>query len=221
MAQTVPMILWSGGLDSTHVVWNHLANNESVDVLYVNVANNEVKSNREFAAQEKIIDVLGAYPSQIRNRYKLDIGSIFPSKNFKSAQAFLWIMAVQLYFDPNLHSHVEAGYIKGDDYWHFKHHAETAHQSLSHAFHENPGFGITYPLEWRDKASIYADYLDQPLGKRLLEHVTWCEAPTIEIPKECSCNPCVTMKLAKYKYGLEKKRAGKEDTPLPKNLNGS
>lgn len=197
-ADKLPLILWSGGLDSTHLVWNQISNGRSVDVAYVLLRNNEAKVARETKARNKIKKYLGAYDASIRNDYTVDIPTIHPSDDVHMVQALAWVYAAQLLYNPDKHTHIEMGYIRGDDFWHIRHDVDMANEYLSKAFHMKGIVKYVYPLEWKDKASVLKAY-DNKFGKKLLKKITYCEGyDDAAETKKCKCKPCKTMRAAKH-----------------------
>ena len=52
------LVLWSGGLDSTHLVYDNLSNGNKVSALYIELTNNDTKVKLEKAALKKMTKIL-------------------------------------------------------------------------------------------------------------------------------------------------------------------
>lgn len=148
----IPLVLWSGGLDSTYIVWDHLSKDEPIDTLYVKL-NNKEKSERETKSRLLIKNLLNQYSISIRNSYEIEMPVLGVSHNVTFTQPLLWLMSITLILDPDIHSHVELGYIRGDDYWHVKDYVEKSCYYLDLTCHIKHGLSIKYPLEWMTKVT--------------------------------------------------------------------
>jgi 7-cyano-7-deazaguanine synthase in queuosine biosynthesis len=96
----IPLVVWSGGLDSTYNLVNHISNNQQVDTVYIKLLNNEKKTEKELAAREEIKKLLKLPNSDlapIRFDYELEVPrfGVELYNEFSSIQAFFW--AVNIY----------------------------------------------------------------------------------------------------------------------------
>jgi len=188
----LPLILWSGGLDSTSLVWDHLSHGRSVDVAYITLSNNDGKAAREIKARTSMKRVFKEYPNaRIRNDIEFKIPTIHTT-GISSIQSYLWLWALNLIVNPDAHTHIELGYIRGDDFWHIGSKVIQLHSDIRDTFaSDSDAVSLKFPLEWTTKTSIYDKYQTE-FGRKLLKHVTWCESH--KKSKECECNPCTNMR---------------------------
>lgn len=208
--EKLPLVLWSGGLDSTYIVWSHLSNNQSVDVVYVDVNNNrKPKGEREKRARDNMKQIF-AEEFKEKGRIRKDYNFYIPEfnrdhfKENKLVQSFMWSYALQAVYNSSLHSRVETGYVKGDDFWHIKSGFVDSVKLVSETFfqRESP-IVLEFPLEWKPKKEMYETYLGDSVGQKLLNEITWCEGINRVDGKwtqNCSCVPCTKMRSVKRDY---------------------
>jgi 7-cyano-7-deazaguanine synthase in queuosine biosynthesis len=202
MTDKVPLILWSGGLDSTYLVWDNISKGRSVDVVYVELANNASKVKRELAARVKIKAKLDEYESKIRKDYIFKVMPLIEGDNLSKEicypQPYMWSYALQSVFDSSRHSHVETGYIKIDDFVSIKDSCEKFIALGSEIFFEREHpIELKFPLISFDKSQLLDSYEGSDYGKSILQEVTWCEGGGRVDGKwtnKCDCRPCKTMR---------------------------
>jgi 7-cyano-7-deazaguanine synthase in queuosine biosynthesis len=201
----VPLIVWSGGLDSTYLVWDAVSRDKTIETMYVDLNNNKTKKKREIKARKAIKKkLLKDYNGNIRKDHIVKVPTLHPNKNIHLIQPLVWFLGVNLTFDPEKHTHVEFGYIRGDDFWHVRHHMDKCYQEMDNIIHNQTGIKIKYPLEWRDKTNILQTYQEHEFGKDILPFVTSCESGEEEIPEDCCCTPCVHRKMAEFEINYKK-----------------
>lgn len=205
----VPLVLWSGGLDSTYIVWDELSRGNDIDIVYVNIENNTDKMKREHRAIDKLKVTLSEYDAKILREHKINIPTVQGNlhKEVCLSQAFFWSYGLQMAYDRFRHSKVQMGYIKGDDFWPVKSMFEKTIQSSGNAFFGGRDIQLEYPLEYKDKHFIYSHYNDSEYGKRLLNDITWCEEAGRVDGKwtaNCTCIPCTKMRRVKlcHEHGI-------------------
>ena len=205
MSDKRPLILWSGGLDSTYLVWSNLVKRD-VDVMYVSLANNNSKVDRELSARTALKKLFEGYQHKIINDFHIEVPPINGNlKGFILTQPYLWVQAYITTFDPDIHSHAELGYIKSDCFWHIAGKIPEVINSTCKTFRDDiETIDVRYPLEWKSKADILDKYQNH-FGKKILEHVTWCEyeGEGTAATSDCSCGPCTTMRETKHLQGLK------------------
>lgn len=119
----IPLVLWSGGLDSSYLVLRELMDGD-VDVLEVSLMNTfEGHSSSEAKARDRIADKLkefhekGILKGVIRNRLKVEFSyPIHPQHQHLSAygQQPAWLFCAFLNYHPACHSHVLSGILMSD-----------------------------------------------------------------------------------------------------------
>ena len=106
-------ILFSGGLDSTYLMWKALSDGHDVYPIYIEIRNNDTKSLIEKQQCELII-------KKLNNEFKKDIRlnktitvDVHNHKNLGFAQPFLWSTLVNVGLSREI-SEVQIGYVYGD-----------------------------------------------------------------------------------------------------------
>lgn len=189
MSTKVPLILWSGGLDSTYLVYDRLINGHPVDVLNVELENNDDIQVHEKAAMGSMAKILQADKSLaagIRNNYTYRLNRLCASITF--AQPLCWTFAYMSVLDTDKHSSIEIGYVEGDDFWHHKHDIVNYVKTIMSVHFPSP-VPVEFPLEWIDKAAILRNMGSTVLGRKLLSKVRYCESVD---KKACgTCASCI------------------------------
>ena len=201
----VPLILWSGGLDSTYLLWDRLSNGYIVDVLYVALSNNDSNNKREEKARNKLRKILDKadYSAKIRMEKYHYIPEI-KNNTLQLPQPLLWNEGMVLNYNKDIHTCVEIGYVKGDDFWHFRDKI-SEYQKLMFKVHHEVDVSIDYPLEWISKATIIDRMSEDETGKQLLDNIRYCEDGESKDP--CGqCPSCIKHEEALYTYNKKKKK---------------
>lgn len=188
----VPLVLWSGGLDSTYLVWSNISNQNVIDTLYVEITNNEEMTDYEHTAIKNLKKSFKKeqYLGFIRN----ELTYVIPSKpdcKLILPQAAIWTDAILWMFDPEKHSHVEIGYIKDDDFWHYKEAIQELQKNLFSTFREQE-IEVQFPLEWMSKSEIIDIYKSREIGPELLKKIHYCETSKKPCGKCPSCKRHLT-----------------------------
>ena len=209
MADKRPLILFSGGLDSTYLLWDRLKNHkQDVDILYVDGGQSVVKRHAEMEARKKIIEKLtGPTSCSIVQQYvveristKTTADLVMCMKGIQRPQQTAWFLAALATVNPFIHSSVEIAYVLGDDNLHHLADLSEAWRLLLRAtrhgcYYDSPP-SLFFPLLEKTK-----EMLMQELPPEILE-LTWtCEAPDwapgadgVNAPQACGqCVPCRTL----------------------------
>lgn len=119
----IPLVLFSGGLDSTSALMDALVRSD-VDVVYIAGRQGPHKINAELQAVEDIIEMLKATPTehQIQKvyRFKLETDSYVDNyvHDYVSGQRFSqpqqWLFGMTAIARPDRHSEVVLSYVTGD-----------------------------------------------------------------------------------------------------------
>lgn len=193
----IPLVLFSGGLDSTYLV-STLLMNGPVDVLYVNGGQHSEKIKKEIEARDKLIALMNQiYPYKIQGQYEiLDTVYKHDGENKKWIQPNAWMQGAYRVLKPGRHGSVKIAYVR-DDGAAFGRKLPTmetqweATLSLGYAGDHVP---LEFPVIHMSKLEILEE-----IDKRLLEHIWVCEKP--ENGKSCGkCVPCDTIDTALYRY---------------------
>lgn len=216
------LILWSGGCDSTWLLYDLIRGVKAEDRQISSPGDKSADKPGENAADQKQAGTVralsiihpqvaardeqrAARASFTRAMARRKLGfqhaeylieqyghfSSFPSFGGGLTQPMIWLPTAYMY----LHNEegLYLGYVKGDDFWHWK--ADVIH--MFNMFNNITGKNCTlhFPLEWTFKAEII-----QSLQREKLYHHTWhCESPKAvgKGTKKCgTCHPCMVHKTA-------------------------
>lgn len=200
---SVPLVLFSGGMDSTYLVSYMLAENGPIDVLYVNGGQSPEKMRLELEARDRLIEFMNReYPNKIQRQYEiLQPVYIHDGQSKKWQQPNSWMQGAYRVLDASRHSCVRIAYVSSDGA-HFGsnlHHIEQQWASMLKVGFTGDHIPLEFPLIHLTKLDI----LEQ-IDKRLLPMVWVCEMP--HAGKACQrCSPCklANATLREYKHKHE------------------
>ena len=93
------LVLWSGGLDSTHLVYDNLSKGNKVAALYIELTNNEEKVKLEKAALKKMTKILQkSFPDKLDVYYSYTLTLL--TGNYADVfltQAYMWATVAPLF----------------------------------------------------------------------------------------------------------------------------
>lgn len=169
----VPLLLFSGGLDSSYMLQTYLEQG-NVETVYVKGLIGEEKIAKELAARRKIIKVLqektGHY---VLRDHVVDIGNIFngsmPDQGF--AQPPMWIVGALQVSDHTKHSHLAIGYVSGDQVACMIPYIVATWDNLQY-FAKGGRIPVEFPLQLKRKTDILCQIWPQ-----VVQHVWVCELP--------------------------------------------
>lgn len=103
------------------------------------------------------------------------------------------------------------GYVRGDDIWHYREHIVSTFSSMQQVSKKSGS--LYFPLEWESKDEV----LSQLADAKLLKFVWYCETVRGSLTKPCGwCPSCKTMAagryLAKRKWGYDKPPTDEPET---------
>jgi len=194
---TVPLILFSGGLDSTYLV-SQLLTSGPVDVLYVNGGQCKEKMHLELEARDKLIEKMNSYyPHKIQGQYELiDPVYLHDGQNKKWIQPNAWIQGAYRVLKKDRHDSVQVAYVC-DDGANFGSMLPTLQEQWAATLklgYEGEHVPLKFPLLNMGKLNILED-----IDKRLLNDIWVCEMP--KDSKACGCcNPCKLIKRVLWEY---------------------
>ena len=150
MSNKVPLILYSGGIDSTQLVVERLKQSE-VDLLVITSVwiNRELHRQAELKARQRFYKAASgwyeekAIPNEIRTIINVELPYGFSHHQF--SQPTIWITTAFNYLDRHKHSSVEMAYVTGDQFAYFAKDVQKAWEMLWQAF--NPGADLI-PLKF-------------------------------------------------------------------------
>lgn len=218
MSQKRPLILLSGGVDSTYLAQKAVETGYGFDRLYIRGGQGTDKIRAEKMAITDIVSKLDGMLAERRQdlqyscvmreaivEHEYHNHALFPSAGF--TQAYAWFFGAMSAANPSHHSSVQIGYISGDQItpalWRLK----QAWELLWPVFKLGELVPLEFPLAeaYRTKAHVL-EALDRDLYK-----LCWvCELPvekTLDektVYLECgNCPACVNRKVEKMRLELQ------------------
>lgn len=188
-------LFWSGGVDSTYMLFWLLAHGYEVHTIYCELENNFHKVKRENWARKKIkewIDVNA--PDIAQHWYHNDepISKIsVRTGGFRSnlAQAPLWLLNTQFiggyggYYADALPTTYVISYVNGDDALHWIPSFNKIIEGYNMLAKEGEQITVVFPLISLKKSFFYEAL------KPLYGLMTWCEMEVLK--KNCDCKACI------------------------------
>ena len=180
------LILWSGGCDSTLVLWDLLQEQDkcSEPINTISISHPQVWAiNEQLRARKEILKHLRGKGYRINDSEVQIIHDGFNQiKAGGAQQAALWLSMGVVYLGPNEDLYV--GYVRGDDFWHYRQDYDWGFTYLRHLSNRT-GKWIA-PLEWVKKHEV----IERLKKADLYRLVWWCEDPKNHKP--CGkCPSCV------------------------------
>lgn len=209
----IPLVLFSGGLDSTFMLWRYLQKS-AVDVLYINGGQGDMKMHKENTARSDILNALLSH-DPVRTPHKVDKklqprNTVnFGSSTMQFKQTPAWLMGALEVVDPSRHSCVAIGNVMGDEMWGWSENIIGAWDHLCQLSHD-----VKVPLEFPLKCWSKFRILKH-LPPSLYKNIWYCEMPKM-VDKEdldglkkivpCgSCGACVTHQVELYRFKIRTK----------------
>lgn len=214
MANKRPLVLFSGGLDSTYRMWQHTKAGTKVDYLYIQGGQGETKATVEQASVDRIIDWLFRSTGEefVHHSKSYGANSIVRFGNSPSvswAQAIPWLISALEKADPDKHSVVEISYVMGDEILSQIENFRIAWKAMWSISKQGEFVPLEFPLVTTSKQKILKE-----MPPKLYE-LTWvCEKPILNIfdgVNNCvdqgrsggfMCNACETRLTELYRYEL-------------------
>jgi len=220
--QKVPLVLFSGGLDSTYLVYE-LLKHSPVDVVYCNADQHTNKIEAERIAREKIIAEFDTLNTRfkVRNQYEADRFSLSQNPAVLFQQPPAWIFGALSVIDPRKHSSLEVGYVSGDCALTYRHEMTRAWNALNElCLSEN------LPLKMQLMRWTKQDILGM-IPDELRKLVWICELPKADLVENApiqACGTCAACERWEYEQmRFDRKRARDDaimealDSPEPSN----
>lgn len=219
MSTKRPLILFSGGLDSTFACFLQTKENQRFDVLYVNGGQGRLKTDIELHHRRLILDWLRKFNQQRKGD---DSASYAQERSIRSEvvfadspkggflQAVPWMIGALEAADPDLHSEVQIAYVAGDQILSCLPDLEEAWNALWRVSKRDGFVPLKFPLRFISKAKII-----EAMPRELYD-LTWvCELPDgnpVSGYNACGrCLPCETRAVEEYRrfrdtvHGSDKK----------------
>ena len=209
----VPLVVWSGGADSTaNVIW-YFSNHIPFETVYIKLPNNEEQQKRELKARKKIlkklIKIYGNF--HLKDTIINFVGVLRPPEGTALTQPYIWATSLAFNVDLSKYEKIVFGYIRGDDFWHIRPDFETIMTASQRMLLRGPPPVFDYPLEWATKEKIVDEYyrFDEDV-EPLLNLVQVCEGNGT---KPCGlCKKCLELSSATAKKTTEEEQCTIETT---------
>ena len=184
-------ILFSGGLDSTYLVWKNLADGNEVVPIYIEIINNEAKSKLE---KNRIELLWGMFREEFKFKIqnivyalKMDINA-YDNLSFK--QVPVWLSGL-VYSQNHGVNELQIGYVGGDDALGYLSEIKKIYKSYRYICNK-PLKKLVFPLK---RANKY-DMLEE-LPEKYHQWIVSCEAPRLdkeddEVIDYTPCGHCPT-----------------------------
>lgn len=184
--------MWSGGCDSTLSLLRLLKEKKRVRTISVihpqiyAVAENaaaRLAIHRRLFEMGHILDHVGEVVITTPTRRHIDIDG---ANNGGLIQPNIWLGIAASYLEQD--EDLAFGYMRTDDFWHYKTEFNVAFKHFTKILAKESS-ELIFPLEWKNKAEIIKELLDNDL----LKYCWTCETPTLYGFSCGNCTPCKHM----------------------------
>jgi len=214
------LVSFSGGLDSTYLVYKNLKEGHKVTGIYTKILNNKIKIDVELQQSNQITELFQKeFPDQFTLEQGIDI-MVYGYCDLYLKQIMIWIMS-SLYHGSK-YDEVHIGAVMNDDLISYIPDVKKTWKSFEFLSQDLPK--LRFPLSKLPKWEIV-----EQLPLQYKELVVYCEDPKIIkriggknpriIFENCGhCNPCSRYQYESKKWNYEYGQIGlnkKEDEPIP------
>lgn len=190
----IPLILFSGGLDSSYLLETMLREG-NVETLYVAGAQAPDKIEKEIEARRNIIRILEKETgNQVLRDHRINLPNVLGGEQSVVEHTFLqpliWLTGAIHVTDGYRHSELLVAYVSGDQILSQLHEISQAWTSMQ-AFTKRTVIPIKFPFKFVTKQNILNN-----ISKRVVQNIWICESPTKKRHNlvACkSCLPCLTI----------------------------
>lgn len=211
-----PLLLLSGGADSTYVAYLMAKEGKSFDILYVDCGQSRRKIKGEQAAIALILGYLqDKFPELGCSYYEPDSKTLMATApGIRWSQTVPWMIGALEVANPERHSEVLIGYLGTDSNASCLHEYEAAWNALWAVSKDTDLVPIKFPLKRMNKIAVMAD-----LPHDLYKHTWVCETPRsvyvlgYELSEVDPCGRCAACVNRKVEADRLKLQYGRE-TPL-------
>ena len=181
------LVLWSGGLDSTYLVYMLLQQGHTVCASYVELQNNDSKVRAERRAIESLLKEFKKYPyfKYVGTAATIEING--DAKKLRYRQTLLWLLAAAYKIDPT-YDEVTFGYVMNDDMISYLEDIRNIWNSFSALSYDGLP-KLSFYLTKEKKSDVY-----NLLPEKFRRHVVWCELPHKVQDRFISCGKCIPCK---------------------------
>jgi 7-cyano-7-deazaguanine synthase in queuosine biosynthesis len=200
-------VLWSGGLDSTYLVYSALRAGSTVTPIYVQINNNCEKPAYEEIARKKIRESFCrmALPGILCEDLKLNIGvENLSDSRLLFMQMPIWIIAT-LYVNPSIQK-ILIGYCMNDDAVSYLAEIKKIYHSYKHLMSDKKMPKLGFPLSKIKKREMFI-----AMPEEISQLTVFCENPTGKI--DCGrCDSCERYKHEDLFYRYTRNQLQKEES---------
>lgn len=201
------LMLFSGGLDSTWLLYNRVKEGHAVDTFYAKGGQSALKQDCEKPRRELIKTWIEKHapedkPAKITEVPPGQVQVQFGAAKYKAwSQAIGWIVTALEVVDHTKHDCVEIGYVMGDEICQHFHDMQDAWKSLWKFSKAGDPVPLNFPLRITSKYDILKQL------PRELYKLTWvCELPDYEGEEltPCGrCHACITRAVEEHRFFLK------------------
>jgi 7-cyano-7-deazaguanine synthase in queuosine biosynthesis len=189
------ILYWSGGIDSTYILYDYLRKGITFETVYIKFNNNKLKGDIELSRRENIKKILVNYYHKDWNDKIIDYDNSSYTFHFVLPQALIWLESIFKVVDSYENNTCVFGYMRRDDFWHYKPDLLNLFKMLHALSHKkDTNIELKYPLEWKDKDDIINDIFveDIKVWKKLFNQMWTCEGiDALNSRKHCGkCISC-------------------------------
>lgn len=222
--KTVPLVLLSGGMDSTFMVqW--MLEYTDVETLYVEANGHPMKNKKECEAREKLFRLFKKHAKhQVLNDHQFKLNDVYRSNpQISGVQQISWLTAGLCVYDEARHNSLNIGYVLGDQAPAFRQQYEEFWRAgwIMTRGHLSPVPPLVFPI-LNHQLTKY-DVINR-IDKRLVTSTWVCELPELHGEgmgkriKSCGhCNPCRLLKNTIGDWELKNRRSYMKDVIMEMN----
>lgn len=195
-------VLFSGGLDSTYLVWKNLKDGNEVVPIYIEISNNKIKTILEKNRIELLYKEFGKeYDGEQLKfiEYVLTVSVCANEDSLYFKQIPIWMLGIMFSQSMGL-DEIQVGYVGNDDALPYLHDIKKTYKSYQSI--SNNLVPLKFPLKKKKKWQIA-----EKLPKQYLDLIISCENPTIIGSEDAkiveyepcgTCAPCRTIISSEY-----------------------
>jgi 7-cyano-7-deazaguanine synthase in queuosine biosynthesis len=204
-APKLPLIVWSGGMDSTAVMIHYFSHKIPHHTCYIKL-NQNTQTKFELMARNRILKEL----TKQYGNYNLADHILNPfSKNIINNNCCLilakaWIDGILLSLDVSPYNKIVFGYIKGDDFWHYGHVIKELYEVNKKLMYSDNIPELDYPMEWYNKQEIYDNYYKPDNLSKYYNMIWTCDNPNNIINRHYSVSRCGECKKCREQDNIKK-----------------
>lgn len=186
------LVAWSGGLDSTYLVYKLLKEGHSVTAVYIKIINNEGKTKMEELAIEKMKEIFTRMAREREWKFSIEHSSAQVGHNnacnYRIKQFPIFCYGLLGCVNENI-DEVAMAYVMNDDAMSYMDEFRAIWDSYTPLLQK--AVPLVFPLSKHNKYEIYND-----LPTEFKEHIWVCENPINNKP----CGECCPCKRAAREY---------------------